>query len=70
MTPTSRPARHIGLTEPAMSPDGRLLVVSRGVRGLADGAVAVALSAYLTHLGFSGGRIGLIVTCMLMGSAR
>jgi predicted MFS family arabinose efflux permease len=44
-------------------------VVSRGVRGVADGAVAVALSAYLTHLGFSGGRIGLIVTCMLVGSA-
>ncbi|MGE0138017.1 MAG: MFS transporter [Ilumatobacteraceae bacterium] len=52
-----------------MSPDGRLLIVSRGVRGVADGAVAVALSAYLTHLGFSGGRIGLIVTSMLAGSA-
>jgi predicted MFS family arabinose efflux permease len=39
------------------------------VRGVADGAVAVALAAYLTHLGFSGGRIGLIVTCMLLGSA-
>lgn len=52
-----------------MTSDGRLLVVSRGVRGLADGAVAVALSAYLTHLGFSGGRIGLMVTAMLMGSA-
>ncbi len=52
-----------------MTTDGRLLVVSRGVRGLADGAVAVALSAYLTHLGYSGGQIGLIVTAMLMGSA-
>ncbi|MBI5088643.1 MAG: MFS transporter [Actinobacteria bacterium] len=57
------------MTVPAVSPDGRLLIVSRGVRGVADGAVAVALSAYLTHLGFSGRRIGLIVTCMLIGSA-
>jgi MFS family permease len=52
-----------------VSPDGRLLLVSRGVRGVADGAVAVALSAYLAHLGFSGGRIGLVVTSMLIGSA-
>ena len=51
------------------SRDARLLVVSRGVRGFVDGAVAVALSAYLTLLGWSGLRIGVLVTGMLLGSA-
>jgi len=45
------------------------LVASRGVRGFVDGAVAVTLSAYLVLLGWSGVRIGLLVTGMLLGSA-
>ena len=57
---------HVSLSE---SPDARRLVTSRGIRGFADGIVSVALSAYLTLLGFSGQRIGLMVTCMLLGSA-
>jgi predicted MFS family arabinose efflux permease len=44
-------------------------VASRGIRGFVDGAVAVALSAYLTLLGWSGLRIGVLVTGMLLGSA-
>jgi predicted MFS family arabinose efflux permease len=44
-------------------------VASRGVRGFVDGAVAVALAAYLTLLGWSGLRIGVLVTGMLLGSA-
>ncbi len=51
------------------TPDARLLVASRGIRGFADGAVAVALSAYLELLGWSGLRIGVVVTGMLLGSA-
>ncbi|MEI6495338.1 MAG: MFS transporter [Actinomycetota bacterium] len=49
--------------------DGRLLIASRGTRGFIDGAVAVTLSAYLTSIGYSGARIGVIVTGMLLGSA-
>ena len=45
------------------------MVASRGVRGFVDGAVAVTLSAYLVLLGWSGVRIGLLVTGMLLGSA-
>lgn len=44
-------------------------MASRGIRGLVDGAVAVALSAYLSLLGWSGTRIGVLVTGMLLGSA-
>jgi predicted MFS family arabinose efflux permease len=44
-------------------------VASRGIRGFVDGAVAVALSAYLSLLGWSGLRIGVLVTGMLLGSA-
>ena len=44
-------------------------MTSRGIRGFADGIVSVALAAYLTLLGFSGQRIGFLVTCMLLGSA-
>jgi predicted MFS family arabinose efflux permease len=44
-------------------------VASRGVRGFVDGAVAVTLSAYLGLLGWSGLRIGVLVTGMLLGSA-
>ncbi len=39
------------------------------MRGFVDGAVAVAMSAYLTLLGWSGLRIGVLVTGMLLGSA-
>ncbi|MCB9395205.1 MAG: MFS transporter [Acidimicrobiaceae bacterium] len=39
------------------------------MRGFVDGAVAVALSAYLELLGWSGARIGVVVTGMLLGSA-
>ena len=49
--------------------DGRLLIATRGVRGFVDGAVAVTLSAFLTGIGYSGARIGVIVTGMLLGSA-
>lgn len=52
-----------------LSRDGRLLVTSRGIRGVVDGTISVALSAYLTLLGYSGLRIGTVVTGMMLGSA-
>jgi len=49
--------------------DARKLLVTRGVRGLADGVTSVALATYLSHLGFSPLEVGAIVTGTLLGSA-
>jgi MFS family permease len=53
-----------------ITPDGRRLIATRGVRGYADGLVAASLAGYLgDQLGYSATRIGVIVTGMLLGSA-
>ena len=53
-----------------ITPDGRRLISTRGLRGYADGLVAASLAGYLgDQLGYSGTRIGVIVTGMLLGSA-
>jgi MFS family permease len=53
-----------------ISADGRRLVATRGLRGYADGLIAASLAGYLgDELGYSGTRIGVIVTGMLLGSA-
>jgi MFS family permease len=49
--------------------DARKLLVTRAIRGVADGIVSVALATYLTHLGFSALEVGAIVTGTLLGSA-
>ena len=49
--------------------DARKLLFTRGVRGLADGLVSVALATYLTGLGFNAFEVGAIVTGTLLGSA-
>jgi MFS family permease len=49
--------------------DARKLLVTRGIRGLADGIVSIALAAYLTDLGFGPLQVGAIVTGTLLGSA-
>lgn len=49
--------------------DGKRLLVTRALRGLADGAVSVLLPSYLTAIGFSSLRIGAIVFGTLAGSA-
>lgn len=49
--------------------DGRRLLLTRAIRGLADGVVSVALAAYLTDLGFGPFQVGAIVTGTLLGSA-
>ena len=52
-----------------MTRDGVKLTTTRGMRGFVDGIVSVSLSAYLTVLGYSGVKIGLLVAAMLLGSA-
>ena len=49
--------------------DARKLLLTRGVRGLADGIVSVALATHLTRLGFNAFEVGAIVTGTLLGSA-
>jgi MFS family permease len=49
--------------------DARKLLLTRAIRGLADGVVSIALASYLTHLGFGAFEIGAIVTGTLLGSA-
>ena len=49
--------------------DARKLLLTRAIRGLADGAVSIVLATYLTGLGFSVFEVGAIITGTLLGSA-
>jgi MFS family permease len=49
--------------------DARKLLVTRGIRGAADGVVSIVLVTYLTGLGFGAFEVGAIVTGTLLGSA-
>lgn len=49
--------------------DARKLFITRGIRGLVDGLVSIALASYLTGLGFSPFEVGAIITGTLLGSA-
>jgi MFS family permease len=49
--------------------DAHKLMLTRAVRGVADGVVSVALASYLTGLGMGAVRVGAIVTGTLLGSA-
>ena len=49
--------------------DAKLLLTTRALRGLADGAVSVLLPSYLTAIGFNPLRVGAIVFGTLLGSA-
>jgi MFS family permease len=49
--------------------DSRRLIVSRALRGFADGLVSISLPSYLTALGFSAIQIGIILFGTLFGSA-
>ena len=46
----------------AMPPDARRLLLARGLRGMADGYMAVLLPAYLLALDFGTADVGLIAT--------
>ncbi len=49
--------------------DARKLLLTRAIRGLADGVVSVALAEYLTELGLRPFQVGAIITGTLLGSA-
>ena len=51
----------------ALSPDGRLLLLTRFTRLFAYGALSVVLVLYLTALGFDTQRIGVLLTLTLAG---
>jgi predicted MFS family arabinose efflux permease len=51
------------------TPDAAVLLSTRATRAFGDGLISVILAAYLTGLGFSEARIGVIVTGTLLGSA-
>ncbi len=53
----------------AVSADGRVLLLTRGLRAFADGLVSVVLPVYLLELGYSPLQIGAIATSTLLGSA-
>jgi len=52
---------------PSLGPDGRLLFVTRAARMFSYGFLSVVLVLYLAGLGFSEGRIGLLLTLTLVG---
>ncbi len=51
------------------SRDGRIVIVTRGVRAFVDGLVYVVLPGFLLYLGFSGVQIGAVITASMLGSA-
>jgi MFS family permease len=54
---------------PSATADSKRLVLTRSMRGLADGAVSVLLPGYLTAVGFSSLQIAAIIFATLTGSA-
>ncbi|HEX3366094.1 MFS transporter [Phenylobacterium sp.] len=49
--------------------DSATLIAARGVRGFGDGFTALLLPVYLTSLGYSAFRVGVLTTATLLGSA-
>ena len=54
---------------PGAGRDAAVLLETRGIRAFGDGVVSVVLASYLTALGLSDARIGVVVTATLLGSA-
>lgn len=52
-----------------LSPDARILLLTRTVRSFSDGFISVLLASYLAGIGFSDVRIGAIATATLLGTA-
>ena len=50
-----------------LTPDGRLLFVTRSVRLFAYGFLAVVLVLYVREVGLTEGRIGVLLTLILLG---
>ena len=53
----------------SLTPDGRLLFLTRTIRLFAYGLLAVVLALYLSALGLSDTQIGLVLTLTLLGDA-
>lgn len=51
------------------SSDAAIILAARGIRAFGDGFVSVLLPLYLTTLGFSAFRIGVLTTATLLGAA-
>jgi MFS family permease len=51
------------------TPTAKLILLTRGMRSVADGCVSVLLPAYLLALGFDALQVGLLTTATLLGSA-
>jgi MFS family permease len=49
--------------------DSRRLIATRALRGIGDGVVSVLLASYLSAIGLSPARIGVIIFATLFGSA-
>src|SRR5215472_5447315 len=56
-------------TERGALVDPHRILLTRGLRGFADGFVSVLLAGYLTRIGFPPLEVGAIVTGTLLGSA-
>ena len=57
------------LLPPGATNDAAVLLETRALRALGDGTISVILAAYLTAVGLSDLRIGVVVTITLLGSA-
>ena len=51
------------------TPTASLILITRGVRSVADGCIGVLLPAYLLALGFGAPQVGVLTTATLLGSA-
>jgi MFS family permease len=51
------------------TPTAKLILITRGMRSVADGCISVLLPAYLLVLGFDAVQVGLLTTATLLGSA-
>lgn len=54
---------------PSATPTAKLILITRGMRSLADGCISVLLPAYLLALGFDALQVGVLTTATLLGSA-
>ena len=51
------------------TPTAKLILITRGMRSVADGCISVLLPAWLLALGFDAPQVGVLTTATLLGSA-
>ena len=54
---------------PSATPTAKFILITRGMRAVADGCISVLLPAYLLALAFDALQVGVLTTATLMGSA-